>query len=68
MKAGDRDPRVRCARKRPKCGHERREHGPNGKCYGVTFVEGVPGDCHCTSHIEPPDPPRFVREGENVDD
>jgi len=67
MTGYERDPLVKCARQRPVCGHTRREHG-NGKCFGVTFAVGVAGDCHCKGMMEPPDPARFAREGERVDE
>ena len=67
MKNDERDPMVKCSRKRPACGHSRREHG-DGRCFGVTFVERVAGDCHCRGMMEPPDPPRYARSGEVVDE
>lgn len=66
MQTSKADPFVKCARKRPACGHARREHA-GGRCFGVTFVERIAGDCHCRQMVEPLDPPRFAREGEQVD-
>lgn len=65
----ERNPTARCARKRPPCGHQRREHG-NGQCFGVVFVGGaaygVAHDCLCKGHIDPVDKPRFPRQGESI--
>jgi|GEM_PF-5441966 len=62
-----RNPGIRCARRRPPCGHMRSEHG-NGRCFGVSYIQGVARDCDCKGHMEPPDPERFVRVGETVED
>ncbi len=67
MSRANNNPGVKCQRKRPACGHELREHAKD-RCFGVTFVNGVAGDCHCTGHIEPLDPAKFPRAGENVEE
>ena len=54
MSADFRNQDLICARRRPKCGHRRREHAPDA-CMGVTLVCGVAGDCHCKIFIPPGD-------------
>lgn len=51
----DRNPGVRCARRKPPCGHTRAEHA-DGRCFGVVMVAGVPADCGCAKgFLEPED-------------
>ena len=63
----DTDPLVKCTRKRPPCGHARREHAP-GMCFGIVWMNGVAHDCGCKKMMDPVDPPRVVRVGEYVED
>ena len=48
----ERNPDVRCARRRPPCEHQRREHAKD-KCFGITIVHGVTSDCRCPGFFEP---------------
>ena len=39
-----------------------------GRCFGVVKRDGAFYNCGCSGHMDPYDPPRYVREGEEVRD